>query len=174
MAIDQNYTDKDFRNAFEALLPPGKYWQNPSEGSDLDKLLDGVGLELKTTSDEIKIRLLFDADNTDFGWRIADYQALFDTRDITATVTDDPASPNWIYVEVDNLEDLYQTFLEVESLRLPHTKIEWIKNGSIGISGAMLATQFVQFEAMEAPYSGGVGFNGILYSSNQINLKSEV
>lgn len=174
MAIEENYSAKDFRKAFEKLLPPGKYWQETQEGSDLDKILDAIGLELKTTHEDVKINLLFEADRSEFGWRIADYQALLDSSGIKGHVEDDRQNPNWIYITVENLEDLWPIFAEIENLRLPHTQIRWIKEGAQGIAASLIGSQMHYLEAKEANYSAGFGFKGILFATNQLTLNTEI
>jgi len=122
-----NYTADDFKEAVSALLPPGEYWQYES-GDSLDKLLSALGREFKTTHDETQLNILFQPDNADAGWRIADYQTILTINQITGTVYDDSAAPNLIYIDVESGQTAGNLMRLLDDYRLPHTAFCWTLN----------------------------------------------
>lgn len=120
----KNYSESDFKEAAAALLPPGEYWQYKN-GSDLDKLLSALGREFKTTHDETTLNALYDEDNNQIGWRIADYQSLLNLFSVRGEVFDKPCNPNFIYIECDASENVGSLMRRMESHRLPHTAFHW-------------------------------------------------
>ena len=122
-----HYTASDFAQALRALLPKGKYWQDP-ENVDLRQLIEGMGEDFKITHDEIQLSFLNDMNDGLFGWRISDYQTLLDTYS-AGRVYDNISTPNLISVELSIREQsAYDAWLNFERKRLPHTDINWILN----------------------------------------------
>lgn len=150
MAIEDQYSLNNFKKSAQSLLPPGEYWQNQTPGTELDNFLSAVAEELKTTHDETKLSVLFELDNSLFGWKISDYQGLLNQQGIEAVVYDSIQTPNRIYIEVVNLEDLLTTFKQLESLRLPHTEITWKKRKEVFIGIYVRSLNHLRIEAVEA------------------------
>ncbi|BBN59305.1 hypothetical protein [Hydrogenovibrio marinus] len=171
MAVDtQEYTLQDYRNAVEKLFPPGKYWEQPEDDSDLDNLYWAIAQEWKTTADELKTNILFGANNTLFGWKISDYQRLLDENGIDGTVFDDKSMPSYIYFNINNLEDSLAVFNQVNELNLSNIRVVWMKTGYLGLIGTCRTMIYRRLEAIEAPYSGGIGFEGFSRPMNFLRL----
>lgn len=170
ITIPDNYSTDDFKQALQKLLPPGEYWQNQTPDTDLDKLLTAIATEFKTTHDETKLSVLLTIDKSLFGWKLSDYQALLNEQGIESTVTDNSATPNIIYIEVVNLEDLFETFNMIESLRLPHTEIMWVKKTYLGLKAIMRTMTHRRIQAVEAPYTGSLGLDGYARPMNHLRL----
>ena len=116
----KDYTVIDFKNATAALLPPGEYWQYPTN-KELSDLLNGIAEELKTTHDQTTQPLLYEKDNSLNGWRLTDYQTILNNQKILGIVYDDPIIPNLIYIGIQANQNPYQTLVGMDSYRLPHT-----------------------------------------------------
>lgn len=132
MAVEVSYSQSDFKQAFAALLPPGQYWQY-EPNSELDKLLDGIGSELKTIHDQTKINDPYVADSNNLGWKIADYQNLLDENQTSGTIYDDSATPNLIYVDIDSNQAAGALMQTLDSYRLPHTAFCFIYNNKTAL-----------------------------------------
>ena len=116
-----DYSKEDFANAFTKLLPPGKYWHSEDAESAINLLSAALGQELKTTHDETQQSLLIQLDKTNQGWRIADYKALLQQWNATATVYDKASEPNLIFIEFDKNQLIGEVTKRLEKHRLPHT-----------------------------------------------------
>jgi hypothetical protein len=114
------YTKDDFKQAVSALLPPGQYWQY-EKGDPLDGVLEGLSAEFKTIHDETKINPLYQEDNAESGWKLADYQRILNDNAMAGTVFDDSSTPNLIYINFE-AGDVAGGFMKtLDSYRLPHT-----------------------------------------------------
>ncbi|MBN2605976.1 MAG: hypothetical protein JXR47_01435 [Thiotrichales bacterium] len=172
VTIEDNYTAEDFKQAAQKLLPPGEYWSNQTPGTDLDKLFTAIGQELKTVHDETKLSVLIQLDNSLFGWKIADYQGLLNLQGIDAQVTDDPLTPNVIYIKIRSTQDLLAVFKQIENYRLPHTIINWGFEVLLGMKAALRGAVYKRIEAIEAPYLGGVGLQASIRPINYLRLEA--
>jgi hypothetical protein len=121
MAVtEQLYTKDDFKQAVSALLPPGEYWQY-EQGDPLDGLLAGLATEFKTIHDETKINPLYQEDNADSGWKLADYQRILAEHEMAGTVYDDSSTPNLIYIDIAHSQAAGNLMQTLEDYRLPHS-----------------------------------------------------
>ena len=143
MAINllKNYTKKDFTNALKKLLPPGLYWHSTDKEEVINLLLDALGQELKTTHDETQLNLLNQLDKTQQGWKLSDYEAQLQLLNKQATVYDDSANPNVIFVEFDKNQLVGEVIKKLENYRLPHTAFNFKNNRKHGLHVASTYTQ---------------------------------
>ncbi len=142
-----NYTDSDFADAIRALLPKGTYWQE-AENVELTHLIDALATDFKTTHDDIELSLLTEFDNTLFGWKISDYQALLYqvAGDDAGVVFDARATPNLIYVELSDeaRKDCAQAWRAFENERLPHTEITWLFSASLTVQHQLAGSRHIR------------------------------
>jgi hypothetical protein len=106
------------------LLPKGQYWQDPTN-AELNNLIAGMGIDFRVTHDEVQLALLTELDNELFGWRLADYQNLMEECGVNGKVTDTPAIPNLISVNVDATSEYDGIVFAFNQERLPHTQFQW-------------------------------------------------
>lgn len=125
MAVNDEYLVADYRHALERLLPPGKYWQEIEKDSDLDKLLYAVAEEFKTTTDDVKLNLLFQFYKKHQGWKLSDYNSLLNTLGYKGIANDNPNEPNLINIIFYDGLPHGDVSEELESYRLPHTAFQW-------------------------------------------------
>lgn len=138
-----DYSKEDFTNAFTKLLPPGKYWHSEDAESAINLLSSALGQELKTTHDETQQSLLIQLDKTNQGWRIADYKALLQQWNATATVYDKASEPNLIFIEFDKNQLIGEVTKRLEKHRLPHTAFNFkrISSGRVFVAIAYATTR---------------------------------
>ena len=123
MEIEDNaYEQADFKHALSTLLPPGEYFQY-EKGDELDKILEAAATEFKTINDETKISILYAADNTQTGWKIADYQTILNNNNIDGIVFDDSETPNLIYFELKANQKAGDLMKTLDEYKLPHTAL---------------------------------------------------
>lgn len=171
--LDPERSAPDFANALQQLLPPGEYWT--TESKELNKVLLGLGTELKTTHDETKLTFLFEIDNNQLGWKISDYQALLNDKteqllqlqissaitfddqgiykgsnQVIATAYDDPNYPNIIFIAIHNTKGFLEAMQTLEKHRLPHTNINFNLNYQLGIHVNARPVIYTRLELEEA------------------------
>jgi len=129
------FTEDDFRQALQQLLPPGEYWQQGSEPSTLSKTLSAIAKEMKTTHEEVKLSVLYQFDKDQTGWRIIDFQNILDAFGKGGQVSDNPTTPNIIDVLMEQSNGFLPVMLQLESHRLPHTNIQWRFETGLGLQG---------------------------------------
>ncbi len=131
-----DYSESDFSEAFRALLPKGKYWQE-AENVELTNVIEALAIDFKATHDDVELSLLTDFKDELFGWKLSDYQGLLNevAGVNSGEVYDERANPNLIYVSVgDNYRGFCkQAWVEFEKKRLPHTEITWIYNSVLDV-----------------------------------------
>lgn len=146
ITIPDNYSADDFKQALQKLLPPGEYWQNQTPETDLDKLLTAIAQEFKTTHDETKLSVLIKLDETLFGWKLSDYQNLLDVNGISGQVYDYPNTPNLIYLELDQTNDVLDIFKQIEEVHLPHTRLVWRYTSGLNVTATVHSTVYTRLE----------------------------
>lgn len=143
---EASHSLEEFKDSVSDLLPPGDYW-NPSEvNQEIDDLVEAIAIELKQTHDDTKLTILFESESTLFGWKIADYQNLLDVNGIDSTVFDKPATPNLIYIELNQTNNAISVVRQIIDIRLPHTQLIWRYVGSLNITAAVRATVYKRLE----------------------------
>ncbi len=129
-----DYRASDFADAIRALLPKGDYWQE-ADNTELTRLINGMAADFKITHDEIELSLLTDFNQSLFGWKLSDYQALLNrvAGEQSGLVYDVRATPNLIYVGMnDNARaEIAKAWQAFEEKRLPHTEITWLYHSEI-------------------------------------------
>jgi len=150
-------TEKDFKSALEKLLPPGEYWK-ADESQDLDRLLDGIAAEMMATHLDISNQLIEQNEAATLGWKIADFQQIFDNALADATVTDSPLEPNVIRVFINKLQNLLDPLIRAESHRLAHTALNWTFPQSVGITANFKTLNFRRAQADQPTWKTGIGF----------------
>lgn len=140
--LDPNYSEGQFADALQQLLPPGEYWNHNGEPSELKQVLDGLGAELKAVHDETKLNFLFEIDNNLLGWKVADFQSILDINNLPGRVFDHPSTPNLIYLEIDDTSSILPIFQQIQTHRLPHTQLVWRLVGGLGLKVAIRATVY--------------------------------
>ena len=119
---DPTYEQTDFKRALSNLLPPGEYWKF-EKGDELDKLLEAAATEFKTINDETKVSILYAENNTQTGWKIADYQTILNNNNIDGIVFDDSETPNIIYFELQANQKAGDLMKTLDAYKLPHTAL---------------------------------------------------
>ena len=149
MGINKNYSQQDFKKAIQNLLPPGEYWSNVEENSELDKVLNAISEELKITHEETKVSLLFNTNNTLQGWKLSDFQRILEIQNINGTVTDNPDTPNIINVQLSSTTDLLPVFRQMHNHKLAHTRLSWGLKASLRVNAMMQATTHQRLDFTE-------------------------
>lgn len=137
---------QDFAGALQRLLPPGTYWQD-TENSELNKVLEGLGTELKTVHDETELNILYEINTTSLGWRVADFQTLLDDNQLPGRVFDLSSYPNHIYLEVDSTQNMLSIVQLIEQHRLPHTQLVWRLVGQLNITAVARVCHHIRLDA---------------------------
>ncbi|WP_063655812.1 hypothetical protein [Aliivibrio fischeri] len=127
-----DYSEADFADAIRNLLPQGDYWQE-ADNTELTNTILGMAADFKVTNDEIQLALLTDFNESLFGWKLSDYQALLISSGGQGVVSDTRNKPNLIYVSLVSNERCEKAWFEFEKVRLPHTEIQWIYNSTINV-----------------------------------------
>jgi hypothetical protein len=138
MAVtEQLYTQEDFKQAVSALLPPGQYWQY-EQGDQFDGILEGLSAEFKTIHDETKINPLYQENNTNSGWKLADYQRILAEHEMAGTVYDNSSTPNLIYIDIAHSQAAGNLMQTLDDYRLPHTAFCFIYNNKSSLYVAVV------------------------------------
>jgi len=119
---ETTYEQADFKHAVSNLLPPGEYWRY-EKGDELDNVLEAAATEFKTINDETKISILYTPDNSQTGWRLADYQTILNNNNIKGAVFDDSETPNVIYIELQANQKAGDLMKTLNEYKLPHTAL---------------------------------------------------
>ncbi|MFA1562578.1 hypothetical protein [Aliivibrio fischeri] len=127
-----DHSEADFADAIRNLLPQGDYWLE-ADNTELTNTILGMAADFKVTSDEIQLALLTDFNESLFGWKLSDYQALLISSGGQGVVSDTRNKPNLIYVSLASNERCEKAWFEFEKVRLPHTEIQWIYNSTINV-----------------------------------------
>ncbi|OCH43728.1 hypothetical protein [Aliivibrio fischeri] len=127
-----DHSEADFADAIRALLPQGDYWLE-ADNTELTNTILGMAADFKVTNDEVQLALLTDFNESLFGWKLSDYQALLISSGGQGVVSDTRTEPNLIYVSLASNERCEKAWFEFEKVRLPHTEIQWIYNSTINV-----------------------------------------